>query len=223
MGDGSNERKRFRLAAIADSIVNREREMCERMAEFGASLVGDGENILTHCNTGGLATTGIGTALGVIRKAWEQGKKIHVYVDETRPLLQGARLTAWELKNLKIPFTLICDNMAGALMQAGKIQRAFVGADRIAVNGDFANKIGTYTVAVLCAHHKIPFHVVAPESTFDPNCKNASDIPIEQRASEEVTRNWSPEGIQVFNPSFDVTPGKLVTSFVSNTGVQVIS
>ena len=153
-------------------IFNEDVELCEKMATNGAALIHDGDQILTHCNTGGLATAGVGTALGVIRKAHEQGKKIHVYVDETRPLLQGGRLTSWELQKLNIPCTLITDNMAAHLMSLGKITKAIVGSDRIAVNGDFANKIGTYSVAVNCHYHKVPFYVAAPYTTVDPKCEN---------------------------------------------------
>lgn len=208
-----------RLVDEAAAIAEDERVMCERMAANGAALVQAGEGILTHCNTGGLATTGAGTALAVIQKAHEQGKRIHVYVDETRPLLQGARLTAWELKRLGVPFTLICDNMAASLFAQGKIQRVFVGADRIARNGDFANKIGTYSVAVLARHHEAAFHVVAPRSTVDPECPGGAAIPIEQRKPAEVTgSHWNTGDIQVWNPAFDVTPAELVTSWVLDSG-----
>eukprot|EP01119_Soliformovum_irregulare_P015916 TRINITY_DN4551_c0_g1_i2.p1 TRINITY_DN4551_c0_g1~~TRINITY_DN4551_c0_g1_i2.p1 ORF type:complete len:306 (+),score=68.54 TRINITY_DN4551_c0_g1_i2:34-918(+) len=159
---------------LACEMLNKEVTMNQSMATYGASLVQDGEGILTHCNTGGLATPGKGTALGVIKEAWTQGKKIHVYVDETRPLLQGGRLTTYELERAGIPYTLICDSMAAVLMRQGKIQRVFVGADRIATNGDFANKIGTYSVAVAAHHHNIPFHVVAPVSTVDLHCPGGS-------------------------------------------------
>ncbi len=204
-------------------IFKEDVELCERMGKHGADLIQDGDQILTHCNTGGLATAGIGTALGVIRKAHEQGKKIHVYVDETRPLLQGGRLTAWELQKLNIPMTLITDNMAAHLMSLGKITRAFVGSDRIARNGDFANKIGTYSVAVNCHYHKVPFYVVAPFTTVDPNCLSGEKIPIEQRNPTEVLGfgdlQWAPKGTKVYNPSFDVTPAKLVSGWVLDRGV----
>jgi methylthioribose-1-phosphate isomerase len=201
--------------------------LCDRMGRHGADLIRDGDRVLTHCNTGGLATAGIGTALGAIRKAFESGKKIHVFVDETRPLLQGARLTAWELAKLGIPHTLLCDNAAGSLMKAGKVNRVFVGADRIARNGDFANKIGTYGVAVLAKHHGIPFYAVAPVTTIDPDCPGASAIPIEQRAPDEVRGArgsfgeviWSPSASDAYNPAFDVTPASLVTALVLDTGV----
>lgn len=216
------------ICKLAYEVLDKEIEMCEKMANYGAQLISDGDNILTHCNTGSLATPGVGTALGVIRRAHKSGKKIHVYVDETRPLLQGGRLTTYELKKEGIPFTLICDNMAAALMQQKKIQRIFVGADRIATNGDFANKIGTYSLAVLAKYHNIPFHPVAPISTVDFSCPSGSDIPIEQRNSTEVQGamgklRWAPEDSPVFNPAFDVTPVDLVTSLVLDTGVHTQS
>lgn len=205
----------------AMALYDEDQKLTEMMSQKGAELIEDGDSILTHCNTGGLATVGQGTALGVIRAAHEQGKKIHVYVDETRPLLQGGRLTTWELNQLSIPQTLICDNMAGALMAQGKIQKAFVGADRIALNGDFANKIGTYSVAVLCQYHKIPFYGVAPVTTVDFECETGRDIPVEQRKDSEVRGvfgsfgdvTWAPD-VNVENPAFDVTPSDLVTGLV---------
>ena len=204
--------------AEAESIFEEDVALCERMADHGAALIGNGESLLTHCNTGGLATAGIGTALGVIRRAWEQGKVREVFVDETRPLLQGARLTAWELKKLGIPCTLITDSMAAILLRDGRVQRVLVGADRVAANGDFANKVGTYGLAVQAAHHGVPFHPVAPYSTVDLACATGADIPIEQRDAEEVRRDWSPE-VPVFNPAFDVTPASLVTSLITDRGV----
>ncbi len=192
---------------------------CEAIAERGASFISDGDHVLTHCNTGGLVTAGIGTALGVIRRAFEQGKKIHVYVDETRPLLQGARLTTWELQKLGIPFTLICDNMAGFLMSQGKVQKVFVGSDRIARNGDFANKIGTYSVAVLAKFHGVPFYVAAPRTTFDEKCDSGADIPIEERHPDEVRAGKSPHQAPVWNPAFDVTPRKLISGIVFEDGM----
>jgi len=216
-----------KLISIAYEIMKQEVDMCAAMSRNGAALIKDGDNILTHCNTGALATPGKGTALGVIREAHAQGKKIHVYVDETRPLLQGGRLTAYELQREGIPYTVICDNMAAVLMREGKINRVLVGADRIATNGDFANKIGTYNVAVLAKFHNVPFHPVAPLSTVDFNCKTGSDIPIEQRASHEVlgasgafgTVRWGPQDSNTFNPAFDVTPVGLVESMILDTGV----
>lgn len=200
-----------------DIAINR------KIGSSGEPLIADGDNILTHCNAGALATAGYGTALGVVRAAWEAGKRIHVYVDETRPVLQGARLTAWELFREGIPATLITDNMAGFLMQQGKIQKIIVGADRIARNGDAANKIGTYGVAVLARAHKIPFYVAAPLSTFDGAIKTGKDIPIEERNPEEVTCCQgvvlAPRGIKVYNPAFDVTPHRYITAFMTEKGL----
>lgn len=208
---------------LAVQIFNEDVELCQKMAMNGAALIEDGDQILTHCNTGGLATAGVGTALGVIRKAHDQGKKIHVYIDETRPLLQGGRLTAWELQKLNIPCTLITDNMAAHLMSLKKITKAIVGSDRIAVNGDFANKIGTYSVAVNCFYHHIPFYVAAPYTTVDPKCPNGEAIPIEQRNASEVlgyqTTIWAPKNIKVYNPSFDVTPNNLVSAWILDKAV----
>jgi methylthioribose-1-phosphate isomerase len=198
----------------AEAIFEEDVAMCEAMAERGAPLIDDGDSILTHCNAGGLVAGGIGTALGVVRRAHEQGKKLHVFVDETRPLLQGARITAWELAKLGIDHTLICDNMAAGLMAQQKIQKVFVGADRIAKNGDVANKIGTYGVAVLAHFHGIPFYVVAPRTTFDQGCASGRDIPIEQRAAEEVRAGKSPATTPVYNPAFDVTPRALISGIV---------
>ena len=208
---------------LAIQIFNEDVQLCEKMANNGAALINDGDQILTHCNTGGLATAGIGTALGVLRKAHEQGKKIHVYIDETRPLLQGGRLTAWELQKLNIPCTLITDSMAAHLMSLKKITKAITGSDRIAVNGDFANKIGTYSVAVNCQYHKIPFYVAAPYTTVDSTCKNGGEIPIEQRSENEVRGFgdllWAPKNIRVYNPSFDVTPSELVSAWILDKAV----
>ena len=209
--------------AEARAIFEEDVRLCEGMAEQGASLILDGEGILTHCNTGGLATAGIGTALGVIRRAHEQGKRIHVYADETRPLLQGGRLTAWELRKLGIPSTLITDSMAALLMRDGKVQRVLVGSDRVAANGDFANKVGTYGVAVQAKYHGVPFHPVAPFSTVDLRCPDGAAIPIELRGDAEVRGygpwRWAPEDMPAWNPSFDVTPVSLVTSLVLDRGV----
>jgi len=195
----------------------------QAMGRFGATLMPASGGVLTHCNAGALATCGYGTALGVIRAAVEQGKKIHVYADETRPFLQGSRLTAWELMKDGIPTTVISDNMAGAMMLQGKIAAIVVGADCIAANGDVANKIGTYTVAVLAKEHGIPFYVAAPCSTVDFNTPDGSKIPIEQRNREEVThmagKAIAPEGVQVENPAFDVTPAKYVTAIVTERGI----
>src|SRR5271157_5507636 len=195
----------------------------QAMGRHGATLMPASGGVLTHCNAGALATAGYGTALGVIRAAVEQGKKIHVYADETRPFLQGSRLTAWELMKDGIPTTVISDNMAGAMMQQGKIGAIVVGADRIAANGDVANKIGTYTVAVLAKEHGIPFYVAAPISTVDLATPDGSQIPIEQRASREVThlagKQIAPDGVQVENPAFDVTPHGYVTAIITERGI----
>lgn len=204
--------------AEAEAIFEEDVALCERMANHGAAILGEREAILTHCNTGGLATAGIGTALGVIRRGFDQGKVTHVFVDETRPLLQGARLTAWELKRLGIPCTLITDSMAAILLRDGGVSRVLVGADRVAANGDFANKVGTYGLAVQAKHHGVPFHPVAPYSTVDLACASGADIPIEERDHQEVRRDWSPE-VPVYNPAFDVTPVELVTSLITDRGV----
>ncbi len=200
-----------------DIAINRQ------IGAYGEALIADGDNILTHCNAGALATAGYGTALGVIRAAWEAGKGIHVYADETRPVLQGARLTAWELLREGIPVTLITDNMAGFLMKQGKVQKIVVGADRIAANGDTANKIGTYSVAVLARAHKIPFYIAAPLATFDGAMKTGRDIPIEERDPEEVTCYQgiilAPGGVNIYNPAFDVTPHRYITAFVTEQGL----
>jgi len=195
----------------------------EAMGRNGAVLLPSSGSVLTHCNAGALATCGYGTALGVIRAAVESGKKLHVYADETRPFLQGARLTAWELVKDNIPTTLISDNMAGAMMRQRKIGAVIVGADRIAANGDVANKIGTYTVAVLAKEHGIPFYVAAPWSTVDLDTPDGTKIPIEQRASREVThiagKQMAPDGVKVENPAFDITPYKYVTAIITERGV----
>jgi len=195
----------------------------QAMGRLGATLMPSSGGVLTHCNAGALATCGYGTALGVIRAAVEQGKKIHVYADETRPFLQGSRLTAWELVKDGIPTTVISDNMAGTMMKQGKIGAIVVGADRIAANGDVANKVGTYTVAILAKEHKIPFYVAAPFSTIDLNTPDGSKIPIEQRNKEEVThiagKQIAPQGVQVENPAFDVTPAEYVTAIVTERGI----
>lgn len=195
----------------------------KKMGEFGAQLIKEGDTILTHCNAGALATVDHGTALGVIREAHRQGKNISVFADETRPLLQGARLTTWELMQDGIPVTLITDNMAGHFMKSGKINLVIVGADRIAANGDVANKIGTYGVAVLAKENNIPFYVAAPVSTFDLKLQSGEDIPIEERNPEEVTHLYSsriaPEGVKVANPAFDVTPNKYVAGIITEKGI----
>lgn len=206
------------LLALARQIHADDAASCLAMARAGAELIPAGARILTHCNTGALATGGIGTALGVIRAAHAQGKVKMVWVDETRPLLQGARLTTWELQRDGIPFTLNTDSMAASLMAAGQVDAVIVGADRITRNGDFANKIGTYSLAVLAHAHNIPFYVAAPRSTFDMTLADGTQIPVEFRAANEVTDY---PGIAIYNPSFDVTPGRLVTRFVTEEGISV--
>ncbi|HHT9128286.1 MAG TPA: S-methyl-5-thioribose-1-phosphate isomerase [Candidatus Wujingus californicus] len=211
------------LLKEAIKIQNEDKEICRKIGENGAALIKDGNGVLTHCNAGGLATADYGTALAVMFKAKEQGKRFKVFSDETRPLLQGARLTAWELIHAGIDVTLICDNMAAHVMKLGKIQCVIVGADRIAANGDTANKIGTYGVSILAKEHGIPFYVAAPVSTFDLNIKSGNEIPIEERSPEEVTSGFgkrtAPEGVKVFNPAFDVTPAKNITAIITEKGV----
>lgn len=211
------------LEAEAVSILEEDKATCRAIGGFGAELVKDGDGILTHCNAGGLATADYGTALAGIFAAHEQGKRVRVYADETRPLLQGARLTTWELMHAGIDVTLICDNMAAVVMREGKVDLVIVGADRIAANGDTANKIGTYGVALLARAHNVPFYVAAPLSTFDLSLSSGDEIPIEERAPEEVTqglgKRTAPEGVKVYCPAFDVTPADLVTSFITENGV----
>jgi len=211
------------LLLEADTILAEDEEVNRCMGSYGAELIPDGANILTHCNTGALATGAFGTALGAIRTAHRQGKRIHVWVDETRPLLQGARLTAWECRELGIPFTLITDNMAGHFMSRGAIDLAMVGADRIVANGDAANKIGTYGVAVLAHAHGLPLYFVAPTSTVDLSIPSGDRIAIEERAPDEVTSfggvRVAPEGIRAANPAFDVTPARLISAIVTERGI----
>lgn len=225
------ETLRFRsIAQIRQALIEESRRMHaediagnQAMGRHGATLMPASGGVLTHCNAGALATAGYGTALGVIRAAVEQGKKLHVYADETRPFLQGSRLTAWELMKDGIPTTVISDNMAGSMMKQGKIGAIVVGADRIAANGDVANKIGTYSVAVLAREHGIPFYVAAPISTVDFDTRDGSGIPIEQRSRKEVThiagRQMVPDGVEVENPAFDVTPAKFVTAIITDRGI----
>lgn len=212
-----------RLLAEARAIEEEDRQMCRAIGEAGAALVGDGHGVLTHCNAGGLATSDYGTALAVLFRAAEQGRRFRVYADETRPLLQGARLTAWELQQRGLDVTLICDNMAAQVMKEGRIQMVVVGADRIAANGDTANKIGTYGVAVLAAAHGIPFYVAAPSTTFDLSLANGEAIPIEQRDPREVTHGFGkqtvPDGVAVYNPAFDVTPARLIAGLITEKGL----
>ena len=211
------------LVTEAQRIADEDVEINRRMGAYGASLVEDGARILTHCNAGALATVDYGTALGVIRAAHEQGKNIHVWVDETRPRLQGARLTSWELMNEKIPMTLIADNVAGHLMRTGQVDIVFVGSDRTAANGDVANKIGTYKLAVLAKENGIPFYAVVPTSTVDLSVPTGDDIPIEERGAEEVTHpggcQVAPDGVSVLNVAFDVTPHRYVTGIVTENGI----
>ncbi|QBD81927.1 S-methyl-5-thioribose-1-phosphate isomerase [Ktedonosporobacter rubrisoli] len=211
------------LRTEAQAIADEDFAACQRMGEYGAALIADGDTLLTHCNAGALATAGWGTALAPMYVASRAGKQIHVFVDETRPILQGARLTAWELQQEGIPLTLITDNMAGHFMHHGGIKAVFVGADRIAANGDVANKIGTYSVAVLARAHNIPFYVVAPCSTVDLSLPSGEHIPIEQRNPEEVTRvrdaQVAPVGVNVANPAFDVTPHTYVTAIITEKGI----
>jgi methylthioribose-1-phosphate isomerase len=212
-----------RLLDEALAIETEDRAMCRAIGEAGAPLLHDGQGVLTHCNAGGLATAGLGTALAVLYVAAEQGKRLRVYADETRPLLQGARLTAWELRQAGIDVTLICDSMAAQVMKEGRVQAVLVGADRIAANGDTANKIGTYGVAVLARAHGIPFYVAAPSSTFDLSLPDGGGIPIEQRDPREVTHGLggptAPEAVAVYNPAFDVTPAGLLAGIVTERGV----
>ncbi len=215
----------IKAALVAEARKIREEDIQNNrvMGQHGQNLIPDPARILTHCNAGGLATAGYGTAVGVIRAAAEAGKRIMVWVDETRPLLQGARLTAWELVKAGIPVTLIADNMAGSLMGRGQVDVVVVGADRIARNGDVANKIGTYSVALLARAHGIPFYVAAPVSTLDLSLADGSQIPIEERAPEEVThhggRRLAPEGVRVVNPAFDVTPASCVDAIITERGI----
>ncbi len=210
----------------AQAIVADDLERCRRIGENGAQLIADGANILTHCNAGALATAGYGTALGVIRAAHEQGKDIHVWVDETRPLLQGARLTAWELHQEGIACTVISDSVGAALMGQGRVDCIVVGADRIAANGDTANKIGTYMLSVLADYHDVPFYVAAPFSTVDFDLPSGEEIPIEQRSPREVSLLAGrlevpicPEGVDIYNPAFDVTPHQLITAIITERGI----
>lgn len=212
-----------KLVAAARAMLQADITINRQMGAHGQLLIKDGDNILTHCNAGGLATGGYGTAIGVIRAAWEAGKKIHVFVDETRPILQGARLTAWELSKLGIPYTLIPDNAAASLMAKGKIDFIVVGADRIAANGDVANKIGTYGVAVWANYHKVPFYVAAPVSTFDFTLTDGGQIPIEERDPREVTEirgcRIAPENCRALNLAFDVTPHNLIAGLITEKGI----
>src|SRR4051794_11024430 len=211
------------ILQLADEMAAEDVAVNRRIGAHGLELVGDGANLLTHCNAGALATVDYGTALGVVRAAHEAGRGIHVFVDETRPFLQGARLTAWELQQLGVPMTLITDSMAGHFMSRGKVDLVVVGADRIAANGDVANKIGTYSVAVLARENGVPFYVAAPISTIDLSLPSGAEIPIEERASREVTEVLgtpiAPEGVHAAHPAFDVTPARLGTAIITERGV----
>lgn len=211
------------LVREAEAIFDEDVALCEAMAAHGVSVLGKREAVLTHCNAGALATVGIGTALGVIRRGFEAGRIHHVFVDETRPLLQGARLTAWELDRCGIPHTLLTDSMAALLLRDHRVDRIFVGADRIAANGDVANKVGTYGLAVQARFHHVPFHPVAPWTTVDEDCPEGFDIPVEVRHADEVrgfgTTRWAPDRTPAFNPSFDVTPARLLTSLILDRGI----
>ncbi len=212
-----------RLLPAAVAIHQQDRQMCHAIGRHGAQLLNDGDSVLTHCNAGGLATAEYGTALSVFFTSQDQGKKLHVYVDETRPLLQGARLTAWELQQRGVDSTLICDNMAAHVMRNKQVDAVITGADRIAANGDSANKIGTYGLAILARFHNIPFYIAAPSSTFDFAISSGDCIPIEERGAEEIThgfgRQTAPDGMPVYNPAFDVTPADLIAGIITEKGV----
>lgn len=216
-----------KIMATAIDLFDEDVRLCNEIARHGRTVLQDGDRVLTHCNTGGLATAGVGTAFGILRRAHESGMKLHVFVDETRPLLQGGRLTAWECAQVGIPATLITDNMAAYEMSLGQVNKVIVGADRIAANGDFANKIGTYSLAVLCYYHRIPFYVAAPGTTVDPECASGPDIEIEQRHPDEVrgvagafgSVQWAAPNVAVDNPAFDVTPADLVSGWILDRGL----
>jgi len=223
IADWPGDERLERLLDEARDIEREDREMCAAIGRHGSAIITDGCGVLTHCNAGGLATAGDGTALSVMFTAAVQGKQFRVYADETRPLLQGARLTAWELQQRGIPVTVICDSMAGWVMKQKRVQVVVTGADRIAANGDAANKIGTYSVALLAKAHGIPFYVAAPSSTFDLSLAHGDEIPIEERKPEEITRPFgrqtAPTGVDVFNPAFDVTPAELIAGIITERGV----
>ena len=214
---------RQRIETEAMAIFEEDQGLCHAIGNHGAALIKDGDGVLTHCNAGGLATSGYGTALAVMFRAHELGRRFHVFADETRPLLQGARLTAWELMHAGMDVTLICDNMAAQVMREGRVQIVIVGADRIAANGDTANKIGTYNVAVIAHAHNVPFYVAAPSTTFDLALDNGDGIPIEQRDPDEIVHGFgkrtAPEGVKVYNPAFDVTPAHLIAGIITERGI----
>jgi methylthioribose-1-phosphate isomerase len=219
----SADQLRAELLEEAVAIQQEDHQMCRAIGRVGADLIGDGQGVLTHCNAGGLATADYGTALAVMFTAAEKGRRFEVFADETRPLLQGARLTAWELHQRGLDVSLICDNMAAQVMKEGRVHLVIVGADRIAANGDTANKIGTYGVALLAQAHAIPFYVAAPSSTFDLRLATGDAIPIEQRDAREVTHGFglqtAPDGVKVYNPAFDVTPARLITGIITEKGL----
>jgi methylthioribose-1-phosphate isomerase len=221
--DATVDQLRHRLLAEARAIHDEDRAMCHAIGRHGATLLEDGQGVLTHCNAGGLATAEYGTALSVFFTAQDDGKQLHVFVDETRPLLQGARLTAWELVRRGVRATLICDSMAAQVMREGRVQAVVTGADRIASNGDTANKIGTYSLAVLAEAHQIPFFIAAPSSTFDLSIASGEEIPIEERSGEEITHGFgkqtAPSDIDVYNPAFDVTPAKYIRAIITERGI----
>ncbi len=221
-GDADGMRRALR--GEATKILEEDQAMCRRIGELGATLIGDGARVLTHCNTGALATGGIGTALAAVYVAAESGKRVEVYADETRPLLQGSRLTAWELQRAGIRVTVLADGAAASLLRDGDVDLCFVGADRIATNGDVANKVGTYPLAIAARRHSVPFYVAAPASTFDPNTARGDDILIEQRSAEELRHvlgaQTAPANVPVYNPAFDVTPAELISAIVSDRGVH---
>lgn len=225
-GAGTDSGDALARILIAEALRIRDEDlaMCRAIGAHGATLLRDGDTVLTHCNAGALATSGYGTALAPVYLAQEQGKRVNVYANETRPLLQGARLTAWELMEADVAVTLICDNMAAQVMREGRIDMVFVGADRIAANGDTANKIGTYGVALLAKAHNIPFYVLAPTSTIDPACPTGADIPIEERGAAEITegfgRRTAPDGVAVYAPAFDVTPATLITGIITENAIH---
>jgi methylthioribose-1-phosphate isomerase len=212
------------LIAEASRILDEDRAMCRRIGEHGARLIADGSSVITHCNTGALATGGIGTALAAVYVAVEQGKRVTVFSDETRPLLQGSRLTAWELERAGIPVTVLCDSAAASLMRDGRIDLCIVGADRIAANGDVANKIGTLPLAIAARYHGVPFYVAAPTSTVDSSTRSGEEILIEQRGADEVSSAFgartAPENVSVYNPAFDVTPSDLISAIITDRGVR---
>ena len=225
VAEAGNDVEQIKTALVDEAVKihTEEAEATRKLSQLGAELIRDGFTVLTHCNTGALATTGYGTALGVIRQATEQGKKVKVLATETRPLLQGARLTIWELKKANIPATLITDSMAGYFMQQGEINCVIVGADRISSNGDTANKIGTYSLAVLARENGIPFYVAAPTTTIDQSLASGDETPIEQRSPTEVTHiqgvSIAPEGTDAANPAFDITPHRYITAIITEKGI----